>query len=105
MSLICHFYDTRQATMVGGTHLLTKLLLPSLEAAAATAAVTDENGSEPTSSGPGSEPATGGTGSRNLLGGARVINVSSGGMYSVSPKGVAADLNSVGVEPYDGTLM
>ncbi|CAM9214631.1 unnamed protein product [Sphacelaria rigidula] len=26
-------------------------------------------------------------------------------MYSVSPKGVAADLNSVGVEPYDGTLI
>lgn len=95
----CQFVTSatpRQATMVGGTHLLTKLLLPSLEAAAATAAVTDENGSEPTS---------GGTGSGNSVGGARVINVSSGGMYSVSAKGVAADLNSVGVEPYDGTLM
>lgn len=68
--------------MVGGAFLLTKLLLPSLERAAAA----DTRGG-------------------NAGSGARVINVSSAGMYTVSANGIAKDLNSVGVEPYDGTLM
>lgn len=67
--------------MLGGTYLLTKLVLPSLERAAEEA---EREGREA---------------------GAHVINVSSGGMYTVSAAGVAADLNSLSVEPYDGTLM
>lgn len=70
--------------MLGGSYLLTKLLLPVLE----NAATADVEGNSGT-----------------VRGAARVINVSSGGMYAVSATGVAEDLNSVKVEPYDGTLM
>lgn len=92
--------------MLGGSYLLTKLLLPSLEAAASggmTGSAPD-SGCETTAQGTdykgeGNDP-NGGS-----MGAARVINVSSGGMYTVSVKGMAADLNSQGVEPYDGSLM
>lgn len=70
--------------MLGGTFLLTKLLLPSLLEAG---------------------PDTGKSGDRDVWGGSRVVNVSSGGMYTVSADGVAADLNSDKIRPYDGALM
>lgn len=78
-----------QATMLGGTFLLTKLLLPALEGAST-------NSSD------------GGEGRPNKLGGsgrARVINVSSGGMYTVAGGGVSENMDSNRVKPYDGTLM
>lgn len=87
-----------QATMLGGTYLLTKLLLPALEKAAMTAE--DSTSAASTSAEGGADSIPGG-GKR----GARVINVSSGGMYTVSGAGVAADLDSKGVDPYDGTVV
>jgi NAD(P)-dependent dehydrogenase (short-subunit alcohol dehydrogenase family) len=57
------------ATMLGGTLLLTDLLLPALQRAP---------------------------------GGGRVINVSSGGAYSV--KGISQDLNYEQIAKYDGTF-
>lgn len=81
--------------MLGGTYLLTKLLLPALEKAASTAEA------PPTES-----TAAAGGGSVGVEGaGARVINVSSGGMYTVSGAGIADDIDSEGVEPYDGTIV
>ncbi|CAM9756681.1 unnamed protein product [Scytosiphon promiscuus] len=82
------------ATMLGGTYLLTRLLLPALEEAAK-AASTTAAAAEGSSDG----------GERGQPDGARVINVSSGGMYTVSGAGVAKDMNSTKVEPYDGTVV
>lgn len=79
--------------MLGGTYLLTKLLLPALEVAASTA---------PTATAADGE-SEGGSGAGGR--GARVINVSSGGMYTVSGAGIAEDLNSEGVEPFDPTVV
>lgn len=85
--------------MLGGTYLLTKLLLPALEKAACT------TGAPPPST---TSDARGGDGGSDGGGGgkgARVINVSSGGMYTVSGAGIADDIDSEGVEPYDGTVV
>ncbi|CAM9460763.1 unnamed protein product [Hapterophycus canaliculatus] len=81
-----------QATMVGGAYLLTRLLLPALEEAAKIATTT--------AAGAGAASDDGGQKE-----GARVINVSSGGMYTVSGAGIAEDMNSKRVEPYDGTVV
>lgn len=68
-------HESIMATMLGGTMLLTNLLTPALARGA------DRRGAY----------------------GARVVNVSSGGMYSVgSPVG---DLESTKVKKYDGTLI
>eukprot|EP00903_Cladosiphon_okamuranus_P011221 g10587.t1 len=83
------------ATMLGGTYLLTKLLLPALEKAASTGAAPP-----PAITSAEGKSSVGGAG-----GGARVINVSSGGMYTVSGAGIADDIDSEGVEPYDGTIV
>ena len=81
--------------MLGGTYLLTKLLLPALEEAASARPT-------PTATAGSGRDASGGGGGH---GGARVINVSSGGMYTVSGAGIAGDLNSEGVEPFDPTVV
>ncbi|CAM9475878.1 unnamed protein product [Laminaria digitata] len=84
-------HEAIMATMLGGTFLLTKLLMPALEKAAT------QHGS-----GRGTEK---GAGAAAPGGGARVINVSSGGMYTVSGEGVSKDMDSRRVEPYDGTVI
>lgn len=76
--------------MLGGSFLLTKLLMPALDEAAT------RHGS-----GGGTEK----DGGVAPGGGARVINVSSGGMYTVSGEGISNDMDSRRVEPYDGTIM
>lgn len=81
--------------MLGGTFLLTRLLLPALEEAAKTATTTEAAAGE----------GGGESGERRPSQGARVINVSSGGMYTVSGAGIAEDMNSEKVEPYDGTVV
>lgn len=86
--------------MLGGTQLLTKLLLPALENASSGSA---EAATSTTATTAAAVTTTGkGTGGGA---GARVINVSSGGMYTVSGAGVAQDMDSKGVEPYDGTVV
>ncbi|CAM9933418.1 unnamed protein product [Ectocarpus sp. 12 AP-2014] len=92
-------HEAIMATMLGGTYLLTKLLLPALEKAAMTAE--DSTVAAATSSAEGGADSRPGGGKT----GARVINVSSGGMYTVSGAGIAADLDSKGVDPYDGTVV
>lgn len=72
--------------MLGGTFLLTKLLMPALEKAAAQGSTENAEGDAPE-------------------GGARVINVSSGGMYTVSGEGISGDMDSRRVVPYDSTVM
>ncbi|CAN0002459.1 unnamed protein product [Pylaiella littoralis] len=87
-------HEAIMATMLGGTQLLTKLLLPALEnASSASAAAATATAGTLTGEGGG-----GGAG-------ARVVNVSSGGMYTVSGAGIAEDMDSKGVEPYDGTVV
>lgn len=71
--------------MMGGTYLLTKLLLPALE----NAAVSQEKEGM----------------SRGEEGLARVINVSSAGMYTVSGSGISKDLESRRVDPWDPTVV
>ena len=96
--------------MLGGTHLLTKLLLPALENAAAAEAA--ETLTPTTAVAPSSGDAAGvasDAGSAGRSGvrgaGARVINVSSAGMYTVSGKGISKDLESRRVDPWDATVV
>ena len=76
--------------MLGGTFLLTKLLMPALEEAA-----TRHGSGGSTEKAEGVAPG----------GGGRVINVSSGGMYTVSGEGISKDMDSRRVDPYDAAVM
>lgn len=78
--------------MLGGSHLLTKLLMPALENEVVV------GGSDVNEAGSDAEATKGCRSSR-------VINVSSGGMYTVSADKVAEDMDSRAVDPYDGTFM
>ena len=82
--------------MLGGTYLLTKLLLPALEKTASTAEPPSPETTSATAAG-----SVSGVGRAE----ARVINVSSGGMYTVSAAGIADDIDSEGVKPYNGTIV
>ena len=82
--------------MLGGTYLLTKLLLPALEKTASTAEAPSPETTSATAAG-----SVSGVGRAE----ARVINVSSGGMYTVSAAGIADDIDSEGVKPYNGTIV
>lgn len=101
--------------MLGGTYLLTKMLLPALENAAARAAIGTSSVASGSSSGSASAEAAADNESnvsqekegmpRGGEGLARVINVSSAGMYTVSGSGISKDLGSRRVDPWDPTVV